>query len=401
MQLPIYMDHHSTTPVDPRVFEAMAPYFVEKFGNASSYNHSFGWEAEEAVEKARKQVASLIGAQAEEIVFTSGATESDNLAIRGVAEAYRERGRHIITTTVEHKAVLESCKRLERQGFQITYLPVDRYGMVDVEDIGLAIKPETILISVLFANNEIGTINSLGIIGRLGREKDVLIHTDAAQAAGKLPMDVKALNVDLVSLSAHKMYGPKGVGALYIRGGDPPLELVPLLEGGGQERGLRSGTLNVAGIVGFGRACQICTEEMPAESERLRRLRDKLQSGILGELEQVYLNGHETKRLPHNLNLSFAHVDGEALLVGLSDVAVSSGAACSSASREPSYVLRALGLDLDLVQSAIRFGLGRFNTEEEVDYVKERVVETVQRLRELSPLYDASRAATQTKSGSE
>ena len=399
MKLPIYMDNHATTPVDPRVFEAMAPYFLEKFGNAASRNHCFGWEAEEAVKRARKQVAGLIGAAPEEIIFTSGATESDNLAIKGVAEAYRNRGNHIITAATEHKAVLDSCNRLERNGFEVICLPVDRSGRVDPDDVRRAITGRTILITIMFANNEIGSLNSIGEIGQLAHERGVLFHTDAAQAAGKVPIRVEELKIDLLSFTAHKMYGPKGIGALYVRGRNPRVELAPLMDGGGHERGLRSGTLNVPGIVGFGAACHICAEEMPAEGERLRRLRDRLQEGLFAELDEIYLNGHPTERLPNNLNISFAHVDGEALLVGLSDIAVSTGAACTSAKLEPSHVLKAIGVSEDLAQSSLRFGLGRFNTEEEVDYVKARVVETVRSLRELSPVNEAARTGSAAHTG--
>ena len=397
MKLPIYMDNHATTPVDPMVLEAMTPYFVEIFGNVSSHNHSFGWQAQEAVEKARKQVADLMGAKPSEIIFTSGATESNNLAVKGVAEKYRERGNHIITVVTEHKAVLDPCKRLEKNGFQVTYVPVDRCGLIDPDDVWRAITDRTILITIMFANNEIGTVHPIAEIGQLAHEKGVLFHSDAAQALGKIPVDVGRMRIDLLSCTAHKLYGPKGIGALYIRSEDPPITLSPLFDGGGQERGLRSGTLNVPGIVGFGKACQLAREEMPAESEHLRQLRDKLQGGIFSELEEVYLNGHPTKRLPHNLNVSFGYVEGEALLMSLSDIAVSSGSACRSACIEPSHVLTAIGVNQELAQSSIRFGLGRFNTEEEVNYVKERVVEAVRRLRELSPLYEAAKAGTPRK----
>ncbi len=395
MKLPIYMDHHATTPVDPRVFEAMTPYFLQKFGNAASRKHSFGWEAEAAVELARKQAAQLIGARPKEIIFTSGATESDNLAIRGVAEMHRERGNHIITVATEHNAVLDTCKRLERSGCRVTYLPVDRDGLVDPDDVRRAISAQTVLITVMFANNEIGTIHPVAEIGRLARENGVLFHTDATQAVGHVPVDVEKMNIDLLSFTAHKMYGPKGIGGLYVRRKNPRVVLPPMIEGGGHERGMRSGTLNVPGIVGLGEACRICAGQMDAESERLRKLRDRLQDGILAELDEVYLNGHETKRLPHNLNLSFACVEAESLLMGVGDVALSTGSACTSAAVEPSHVLKALGISEELIQSSIRFGLGRFNTEEEVDYVKDRVVEAVNRLRELSPLYHGSGSGKQ------
>ena len=397
MKLPIYMDNHATTPVDPRVLEAITPYFVEIYGNASSHSHSFGWQAQEAVEKARKQVADLMGAKPSEIIFTSGATESNNLSVKGIAEKYRERGNHIITAATEHKAVLDPCKRLEKNGFQVTVLPVDRCGLIDPDDVRRAITDRTVLITIMLANNEIGTVHAIAEIGQIAHEKGVLFHSDAAQALGKVPVDVGRMRIDLLSCTAHKLYGPKGIGALYIQSEDPPVTLSPLFDGGGQEWGLRSGTLNVPGIVGFGKACQLAREEMPAESERLRQLRDKLQDGIFSELDEVYLNGHPTKRLPHNLNVSVGYVEGEALLMSLSDIAVSSGSACRSACIEPSHVLTAIGVNAELAQSSIRFGLGRFNAEEEVNYVKERVVEAVRRLRELSPLYEAARAGTPQK----
>jgi cysteine desulfurase len=390
MKLPVYMDHHATTPVDPRVFEAMVPWFIEKFGNAASRSHSFGWEAAEAVKKARKQVAALIGAAPDEIVFTSGATESDNLAIKGVAESLRARGNHIITAATEHRAVLDSCKRLEQSGFEVTYLPVDRHGRVDPEAVRLAHGGQTILVSVMLANNEIGTIQPIAEIGRIAHEHGALLHTDAVQAAGKLAIHVDEMNIDLLSLSAHKMYGPKGVGALYVRRRNTPVALTPLLDGGGHEGGLRSGTLNVPGIVGFGAACRIAMEEMAAENERLRRLRDKLEEQLRAGLDAIQVNGHPTERLPNNLNVSFGYVDGEALLVALSDVAVSTGSACTSAKHEPSHVLRAMGVSEELAQGSLRFGLGRCNTEEEVAYVAGRVIEAVQRLRELSPAYSSA-----------
>jgi len=398
MKLPIYMDYHATTPVDPRVLRVMLPYFSEKFGNPASRNHRFGWEAEEAVERARKQVAELIGAQPKEIVFTSGATESDNLALKGVAEAYRHRGDHIITVATEHKAVLDSARRLEAQGFRVTYLPVRPDGLIDLDQLRAAITDRTILISVMYANNEIGVVQPIREIGRIAKEKGVLFHTDAVQAAGKIPIDVEADGIDLASLSAHKMYGPKGIGALYVRRRNPRVELVPLIDGGGHERGLRSGTLNVPAIVGFGEACAICRREMPEESQRLRQLRDRLLNQILAELDEVYINGSMEHRLPNNLNLSFRYVDAEALLTALPDVALSSGAACSSANLEPSHVLRALGRGDDLVHSSIRFGLGRFTTQEEVDYVAGRIVEAVKKLRELSPAYELFKGRSESVS---
>jgi cysteine desulfurase len=391
LKFPIYMDSHATTPVDPRVLDAMLPFFTEKFGNAASRNHAFGWQAEEAVENGRKQVADLIGANAKEIVFTSGATESDNLAIKGVAHMYRNQGDHIVTVQTEHKAVLDTCKRLEKEGFRVTYLPVRKDGLVDLDRLRDALDEKTILISVMMANNEIGVIQPVAEIGRLARERRILFHTDAVQAAGKVPLDVNAINADLVSLSAHKIYGPKGIGALYVRRKDPRVLLVPVIDGGGHERGMRSGTLNVTGIVGFGKAAQIAAQEMTAESARLCALRDRLLAGLQNELDEIHVNGSMEHRLPNNLNVSFAYVEGESLLMGINDVAVSSGSACTSASLEPSYVLKALGTGDDLAHSSIRFGLGRFNTEEEVDYVIDKVASVVKRLREMSPLYEMAR----------
>ncbi len=391
MKKPIYMDNHATTPVDPRVLETMLPYFTEKFGNAASRNHSFGWEAEEAVEKARKQIADLIGAHPKEIIFTSGATESDNLALKGVAEMYAERGNHIITAATEHKAVLDTAKKLEKRGFKVTYLPVKKDGLIDLDQLRDAITDKTILISIMYANNEIGVIQPIREIGRIAQEKGVLFHTDAVQALGKIPIDVKEDNIHLASLTAHKIYGPKGVGALYVRRRGPRVQLTAQIDGGGHERGMRSGTLNVPGIVGFGEACAICQREMAEESARLKRLRDKLMNKLLSELDEVYVNGSIEHRLPNNLNMSFAYVEGESLLMGMNDVAVSSGSACTSATLEPSYVLKALGTGDDLAHSSIRFGLGRFNTEEEVDYVAEKVIEVVRKLRELSPLYEMAK----------
>lgn len=388
VKLPIYMDCHATTPCDPRVVEAMTPYFTQSFGNAASRTHEFGWRAEEAVEYARKQVADLIGATPKEIVFTSGATESNNLAIKGVAEARQDRGDHIVTVMTEHKAVLDTCKRLESRGLKVTYLPVDGSGLVAPEDINDAITDRTILVSVMLANNEIGVIQRIAAIGRICNERGVLFHTDAAQGAGRIHFNVRESDVDLASLSAHKMYGPKGVGALYVRRKDPRVILTPLIDGGGHERGLRSGTLNVPGIVGFGKAAEIARAEMPGESQRLLHLRERLRAGIMGRLDGVRLNGHPTERLPGNLNLSFAHVEGESLLMALNDIAVSSGSACTSASIEPSHVLKAIGLNEDSVHNSIRFGLGRFNSEEEVDYTIGRVTEIVMKLRELSPQWE-------------
>ncbi|MBE3132518.1 MAG: IscS subfamily cysteine desulfurase [Acidobacteria bacterium] len=391
MKFPIYMDSHATTPVDPRVLDAMLPYFSEKFGNAASRNHAYGWQAEEAVELGRKQVAALIGASAKEIVFTSGATESDNLAVKGVAHMYCDKGDHIVTVQTEHKAIIDTCKRLEKEGFRVTYLPVGRDGLLDLDQLADSLTPKTILISVMMANNEVGVVQPIAEIGTIARARRILFHTDAVQAAGKLPIDVNALHVDLVSLSAHKMYGPKGIGALYVRRKDPRVLLVPVIDGGGHERGMRSGTLNVTGIVGFGKAAEIAKHEMAAEAARLRALRDRLNEGLHKELDGIHVNGSMEHRLPNNLNVSFAYVEGESLLMGINDVAVSSGSACTSASLEPSYVLKALGTGDDLAHSSIRFGLGRFNTEEEVDYVIDKVTSVVKRLREMSPLYEMAR----------
>ena len=394
MKIPVYMDNNATTPVDPRVLEAMLPYFTEKFGNAASRNHSFGWEAEAAVDEAREQIARLIrSASPKEVIFTSGATESDNLAIKGVAEFYREKGYHIITCVTEHKAVLDSCKALERQGYKVTYLPVDSFGLVDVGELRTAITDKTILISIMAANNEIGTIQPVKEIGLVAKERGIFFHCDATQAVGKIPVDVEEAGIDLLSMSAHKFYGPKGVGALYVRSKKPRVRLCPIIDGGGHERGMRSGTLNVAGIVGLGKACQIALQELPVEAARLTRLRERLKDGIFLKLDEVYVNGHPTQRLAGNLNVSFAYVEGESLLMGLKELAVSSGSACTSAALEPSYVLRALGVEEDLAHSSIRFGLGRFNTEEEADYAVGRVVEEVTRLRGLSPLYESAKAA--------
>ncbi len=388
VHLPIYMDNHATTPMDPRVLEAMMPYFTKIFGNAASRNHSFGWEAEQAVEKAREQVARLIGATAKEIIFTSGATESNNLAIKGIAEMYRERGNHIITQVTEHKAVLDTCKRLEKSGCRVTYLPVNADGLIELEDLKRAMDDKTILVSIMFANNEIGVVQPVAEIGKLCRERGVLFHTDAVQAAGKVPVDVNAMNIDVLSLSAHKMYGPKGVGALYVRRRNPRVQIAEQINGGGHERGMRSGTLNVTGIVGLGKACDLCREEMPQETERLRKLRDHLKTRLESKLDYIHVNGSMEHRLPGNLNMSFVYVEGESLLMGINDVAVSSGSACTSATLEPSYVLKALGLGDDVAHSSIRFGLGRFNTLAEVDYVADKLIDIVQKLRELSPLYE-------------
>ena len=391
VKLPIYMDNHATTPMDPRVLEAMLPYFTEKFGNAASRNHSFGWAGEEAVENARQQVASLINATAKEIIFTSGATESDNLMIKGVAEMYREKGNHIITQAIEHKAVLDTCKNLEKHGFEVTYLPVRKDGRVDPEDVRKAIKPTTILISIMYANNEIGVINPMAEIGKIAKERGIIFAVDGVQAVGKVPVDVQKDNIDLLAISAHKLYGPKGVGALYVRRRNPRVQLSAMIDGGGHERGMRSGTLNVPGIVGLGKACELCQQEMAQESERLRGLRDRLKAGLEAKLDEVYVNGSMEHRLPNNLNMSFAYVEGESLLMGINDVAVSSGSACTSATLEPSYVLKALGVGEDLAHTSIRFGLGRFTTQEEVDYVTDKMVQVVTKLRELSPLYEMAK----------
>jgi cysteine desulfurase len=388
LKLPIYMDNHATTPCDPRVFEAMRPYFTEIFGNSASRNHPFGWAAEEAVENSRKQIADLIGATGKEIIFTSGATEGDNLAIKGVADMYYERGDHIITVVTEHKAVLDTCKKLEKRGFKVTYLPVGSDGLITPDDVKTAITDKTILVSVMMANNEIGVIQPIAEIGKVCKERGVLFHTDATQAVGKVPFKVNDLNVDLASFSAHKIYGPKGVGGLYVRRKNPRVMLVPMMDGGGHERGMRSGTLNITGIVGLGKACEIARQEMEEENLRIFNLRERLRTGIMDELPDVYINGHATERLAGNLNVSFAYVEGESLLMGINDIAVSSGSACTSASLEPSYVLKALGVGEELAHSSIRFGLGRFNTVEEVDYTIGRVNEAVNRLRELSPLWE-------------
>ena len=447
LKLPIYIDNHATTPMDPRVLEAMLPYFREDFGNAASRNHPFGWKAEAAVEVARKQVAELIGASDKEIVFTSGATESDNLAIKGVVEFYKEKGDHIITLKTEHKAVLDTCKRLERVrqerldelkmlrlgqlagapvtrdnlaelslehdiendatyrqwaelptgGARVTFLDVEKDGRVDLGKLEAAMTDKTILVSVMFANNEIGTVQPIAEIGKLCRQRGILFHCDAVQGIGRVPFNVDEMKVDLVSLSAHKMYGPKGVGALYVRR-KPRVRIAPIIDGGGHERGMRSGTLNVASIVGFGKAAELARQEQPDEAARLLRLREKLRKGICEKLDMVTVNGSMEHRLPGNLNISFAYVEGEALMMAIKDVAVSSGSACTSASLEPSYVLRACGVEEDMAHSSIRFGLGRFNTEEEVDFVIKLMVDKVTRLREMSPLYEMAKEGIDLKS---
>jgi len=399
LKKPVYMDNHATTRVDSRVLDAMLPYFTEKFGNAASRNHSFGWEAEEAVDRSRSQIAALIGAKSKEIIFTSGATESDNLAIKGVVEFYKDKGNHIISCVTEHKAVLDSCRALERAGkATVTYLPVDKYGMVDPDAVRRAITDQTVLITIMWANNEIGTIHPIAEIGRIAKEKGIIFHCDAVQAIGKVPVDFEKAGVDLASITAHKIYGPKGIGAIYVRSKGPRVRLTPQMDGGGHERGMRSGTLNVPGIVGLGAACEIAGKEMPEEARRLILLRSQLQAGLFERLDEIYVNGHPTERLPGNLNVSFAYVEGESLLMGINDIAVSSGSACTSATLEPSYVIRALGIDDELAHSSIRFGLGRFNTLEEVDYVTNRVSKEVKRLREMSPLYEMAKEGIDLKS---
>jgi cysteine desulfurase len=392
VHLPLYMDNHATTQLDPRVLEAMMPYLTGKFGNAASRNHQFGWEAEKAVEIAREQIAKLIGATAKEIIFTSGATESDNLALKGIAEMYRERGNHIITQVTEHKAILDTCKKLEKQGFHVTYLPVQADGLISLEDLERAIVSEgpdkTILVSIMFANNEIGVVQPIAEIGKLCHEKGIFFHSDAVQAVGHIPVDVQAMNLDLLSMSGHKLYGPKGVGALYVRRRNPRVQITEQINGGGHERGMRSGTLNVPGIVGLGAACEIAGEEMDSEIARLSGLRDYLRAKLEDALDYVHVNGNMEHHLPGNLNMSFVYVEGESLLMGINDIAVSSGSACTSATLEPSYVLKALGLGDDVAHSSIRFGLGRFNTKAEVDYVADKVIDVVKKLRQLSPLYE-------------
>jgi cysteine desulfurase len=375
----------------------MLPYFTEKFGNAASRNHSFGWEAEEGVEVARKQIAHLIHADPKEIIFTSGATESDNLALQGVVEMYREKGNHIITSSTEHRAVIDTAKYLEKKGVKVTFLPVDKTGMVSPDDVRNAITDKTILISIMMANNEIGTINPVAAIGKVAKEKSVLFHCDATQGVGKIPVNVQEMGIDLMSFTAHKIYGPKGVGALYVRRKAPRVRLEAMMYGGGHERGMRSGTLAVPLIVGFGKACELCEQEMATESIRMAKMRDRLQEGIMKGMDEVYLNGHPTERLPHNLNISFAYVEGEALLMGVKEIALSSGSACTSATLEPSYVLRALGVGSDLAHSSIRFGLGRFNTDEEVEYTIDRMIKAVNHLREMSPLYEMAKEGVDLK----
>ncbi|MBI5372392.1 MAG: IscS subfamily cysteine desulfurase [Sphingobacteriales bacterium] len=388
MQFPIYLDHNATTPCDPRVVEAMIPYFTNNFGNAASRNHPFGWQAEEAVDYAREQVAKLIGADPKEIIFTSGATEGDNLAIKGVFEMYASKGNHIITCNIEHKAVLDTCKHVEKEGGEVTYLKVKDNGLIDLAELEAAIKPNTILIAIMYANNEIGTIMPMKEISAIARRHGVLLFSDATQAVGKIPVDVNKDGIDLLAFSAHKMYGPKGVGALYVRRKNPRVKVTAQIDGGGHERGMRSGTLNVPGIVGFGKACEICLNEMEEETKRVSQLRDKLQNALL-KIEESYLNGDIAHKLPHVTNIYFKYVEGEGLMMGFNkNIAVSSGSACTSASLEPSYVLKALGLGDDLAHSSLRFGLGRFTTEEQIDYTIEQVTNTVNKLREMSPLWE-------------
>lgn len=396
-KLPIYMDNHATTPVDPRVLDSMLPFFREDFGNAASRSHVFGWTAEKAVEEARDKVGALIGAQGKEIVWTSGATESDNLAIKGAADFYRDKGNHIITATTEHKAVLDTCKRLEKSGFEVTYLPVERDGRVSPQAVAAAMTDKTTVVSIMLANNELGTINPVGEIGKIVKARGAIFHIDAVQGVGKIPFDVNASSADLVSLSAHKMYGPKGVGALYVRR-KPRVRITPIIDGGGHERGMRSGTLNVPGIAGFGRAAEICAEELSSEGARLLGLRERLRTGIEARVSHTVINGSLEHRLPGSLNMSFEFVEGEALMMALKDVAVSSGSACTSASLEPSYVLRAMGVPEELAHTSIRFGLGRFNTEEEVDYVIDLVARKVTTLREMSPLWEMAQAGVDIRS---
>ncbi len=388
LQFPIYLDHNATTPCDPRVVEAMLPYFTQNFGNAASRNHPFGWQAEEAVDYAREQVAKLVGADPKEIIFTSGATEADNLAIKGVFEMYTSKGNHIITCNIEHKAVLDTCKHIEKEGGEVTYLKVKDNGLIDLAELEAAIKPTTILIAIMYANNEIGTVMPMKEISAIAKKHGVLVFSDATQAVGKIPVNVNRDGIDLMAFTGHKMYGPKGVGALYVRRKNPRVKVTAQMDGGGHERGMRSGTLNVPGIVGFGKACELCMNEMEEEGKRLRALRDKLENALL-QIEEAYLNGDKEHRLPHVSNISFKYVEGEGLMMGFNkNIALSSGSACTSASLEPSYVLKALGLGDDLAHSSLRFGLGRFTTEEQIDYTIKQVSDTVYKLREMSPLWE-------------
>ncbi|MEO8582193.1 MAG: IscS subfamily cysteine desulfurase [Flavitalea sp.] len=388
MKFPIYLDHNATTPCDPRVVEAMIPYFTQNFGNAASRNHPFGWQAEEAVDYAREQVAKLIGADPKEIIFTSGATEGDNLAIKGVFDMYASKGNHIITATTEHKAVLDTCKHIEKEGGEVTYLEVQSDGLINLEELKAAIRPTTILIAIMYANNETGTIQLVKEISAIAKKNGVLFFSDATQAVGKIPVDVNKDGIDIMAFTAHKMYGPKGVGALYVRRKNPRVKVTAQMDGGGHERGMRSGTLNVPGIVGFGKAAELCMQEMESETKRLLLLRDKLEIELM-KLEEAYINGSVEHRLPQVTNISFKYVEGEGLMMGFNkNIAVSSGSACTSASLEPSYVLKALGLGDDLAHSSLRFGLGRFTTEEQIDYTIEQVSQTVIKLREMSPLWE-------------
>ena len=388
MKLPIYLDYNATTPTDPRVLEAMLPFFTEIYGNAASRNHSFGWSAEEGVSQARNIIGEAIGATGKEIVFTSGATESDNMAVIGVAEFYREKGKHIISSQIEHKAVVDPCQALEQKGYEITFLDVDEHGRIDLKQLESAIREDTILVSLMAGNNEIGTLNQLIEIGQITRDRGVLFHSDATQGVGKIPIDVERMNIDLLSMSAHKIYGPKGIGALYVRRKKPRVRITPIMFGGGHERGFRSGTLNVPGIVGFGKAIELAMEEMSSEAERQIGLRQHFYKRMTDSLDYVFLNGHPTERLPNNLNLSFGYVEGESLMMGISEIAVSSGSACTSASLEPSYVLRAMGVGDELAHSSVRFGFGRYTTMEEVNYAADKIIDAVKRLREMSPLYE-------------
>lgn len=388
LKLPIYLDNNSTTPMDPRVLEAMTPYFLEHYGNAASRNHPFGWQAEEAVDYAREQIAKLIGADPKEIIFTSGATEGDNLGVKGVYEMYASKGNHIITATTEHKAVLDTCKHIEKTGGEVTYLQVKPDGLIDLKELEAAIRPTTILIAIMYANNEIGTVQPIREISAIAKKHGVLLFTDAVQAVGKIPVDVNKDGIDLMAFTAHKMYGPKGVGALYVRRKNPRVKVTAQIDGGGQERGMRSGTLNVPGIVGFGKACELCMQDMEADTKRISKLRDKLETELM-KLEEAYINGSTEHRLPHVTNISFKHVEGEGLLMGFNkNIALSSGSACTSASLEPSYVLKALGLGDDLAHSSLRFGLGRFTDEEQIDYTVKAISETVLKLRDMSPLWE-------------
>ena len=394
---PIYLDYQATTPLDPRVLEAMMPYFTYKFGNPHSRSHSYGWEAEEGVEQARAQVAKLIGADEKEVIYTSGATESNNLAIKGVAEFYKDRRNHIVTTVTEHKCVLDTCRHLEQQGFTVTYLPVQKNGLVDLEQLRAAVTNKTVVVSVMAVNNEIGVIQPLAEIGKICREKGAFFHTDAAQAAGKIPLDVEAMNIDLMSISGHKIYGPKGIGALYVRR-RPRVRLVALINGGGQERGFRSGTLPTPLCVGLGEAAEICMKEMDAEAKRLTKLRDRMLKGLQAKLPEIYVNGDLDQRIPGNLNISFAYVEGESLMMGIKGLSVSSGSACTSASLEPSYVLRALGVEEEMAHTSLRIGLGRFTTEQEVDTAVDELVRHVTKLREMSPLWEMAQEGIDLKS---